>query len=473
MITINGSKASLDYVMKNNDFLESRVHRHEPPVTGQPIDVIVCNDDIAVINKPASIPVHPSGRYRHNTIVFLLGKEYDLKNLHTIHRLDRLTSGLLMFARSLEMSQKLDSYVRERKLQKTYICRVKGEFPSEPVECCEPIKTMSHKIGVCRVSPEGKECQTNFYRKSYNGTSSVVICEPHTGRMHQIRVHLQYLGYPIMNDPLYNNPVWGKDVGKGGVNDLPDDEMAETDQLNFLNLPYVTHFTGTHNCKKEVVKHGCCETLPHDGCCETCHMMVAVKHCHMTTAVKHCHTIAAVKRYHMMAAVKDYHMMAAVKDYHMMAAVKDYHMMAAVKHYHMMAAAKYRHMMAAVKPCHMMVAVKHCHMTVVVKHCHMTVVVKHCHMMAVVKCCHTTAAVKHCHMMVVVKRCHMMVVKRCHMMVVKRCHMIAAVKHCHMTAAVKRCHMTAAGPDFEYSTPMPEWASENWKEPDELIDREK
>ncbi|XP_070574843.1 pseudouridylate synthase RPUSD2-like [Ptychodera flava] len=225
MITVNGRKASLDYVMKNNDFMRSRVHRHEPPVTGKAINIIECNQDILVINKPASIPVHPSGRYRHNTIMFLLGKELNFRNLHTIHRLDRLTSGLLMFARTLEMSQKLDSLVRGRELRKTYVSRVRGEFPSEPVVCSEPILTMSHKIGVCRVSPDGKPCKTEFYRISYNGSSSVVRCIPHTGRMHQIRVHLQYLGYPIINDPLYTSSAWGPDTAKGGVVNKTTEEI--------------------------------------------------------------------------------------------------------------------------------------------------------------------------------------------------------------------------------------------------------
>jgi hypothetical protein len=65
---------------------------------------------------------------------------------------------------------------------------------SEPVVCNEPIEVVSYKIGVCRVSPKGKECRTEFERLSYNGKTSVVLCRPHTGRMHQIRVHLQYLG---------------------------------------------------------------------------------------------------------------------------------------------------------------------------------------------------------------------------------------------------------------------------------------
>lgn len=60
--------------------------------------------------------------------------------------------------------------------------------------CTEPIEVVSYKIGVCRVSPKGKDCQTEFERLSYNGKTSVVLCKPRTGRMHQIRVHLQYLG---------------------------------------------------------------------------------------------------------------------------------------------------------------------------------------------------------------------------------------------------------------------------------------
>ena len=79
-----------------------------------------------------------------------------------------------------------------------------------------PIEVVSHKIGVCRVSPGGKPCHTDFQRLSYDGKNSVVLCRPKTGRMHQIRVHLQYLGYPILNDPLYNSPAFGPNKGKAG-----------------------------------------------------------------------------------------------------------------------------------------------------------------------------------------------------------------------------------------------------------------
>lgn len=73
--------------------------------------------------------VHPCGRYRHNTVVFILAKEYNLKNLRTIHRLDRLTSGLLLFGRSPKKARQMEQQIRNRQVQKEYVCRVEGEFP--------------------------------------------------------------------------------------------------------------------------------------------------------------------------------------------------------------------------------------------------------------------------------------------------------------------------------------------------------
>ncbi|XP_017042842.1 RNA pseudouridylate synthase domain-containing protein 2 isoform X3 [Drosophila ficusphila] len=172
--------------------------------------------DIVVVNKPASIPVHPCGRYRHNTVVFILAKEHNLKNLRTIHRLDRLTSGLLLFGRTAERARELELQIRTRQVQKEYVCRVEGRFPDGIVECNEKIDVVSYKIGVCKVSPKGKDCKTTFQRIGEVDNDSIVLCKPLTGRMHQIRVHLQFLGYPISNDPLYNHEVFGPLKGQGG-----------------------------------------------------------------------------------------------------------------------------------------------------------------------------------------------------------------------------------------------------------------
>lgn len=74
------------------------------------------------------------------------------------------------------------------------LCLFVCVFQRGVVECNEPIEVVSYKIGVCKVSPTGKDCTTAFKKISFNGKTSVVLCKPITGRMHQIRVHLQFLG---------------------------------------------------------------------------------------------------------------------------------------------------------------------------------------------------------------------------------------------------------------------------------------
>ena len=104
--------------------------------------------------------VHPCGRYRHNTVVFILAKEYNLKNLRTIHRLDRLTSGLLMFGRNPRKAREMEQQIRNRQVLKEYVCRVEGEFP----EWVEQLLIRHHSIntavqGKDRMWPTCGGCQ--------------------------------------------------------------------------------------------------------------------------------------------------------------------------------------------------------------------------------------------------------------------------------------------------------------------------
>lgn len=130
-------------------------------------------------------------------------------------------------------------------LEKEYVCRVEGEFPEEEVVCEQPILVVSFKIGLCRVDPKGKECRTVFQRLSFNGKTSVVRCLPLTGRTHQIRVHLQYLGFPILNDPIYGSSAWGPHRGKGGLFEKSDQELLQAlveehrsqESLHLLDIP--------------------------------------------------------------------------------------------------------------------------------------------------------------------------------------------------------------------------------------------
>ncbi|PJF17630.1 Pseudouridine synthase [Paramicrosporidium saccamoebae] len=209
LIMINGEACTLEQRVEQSDLISHRLHRHEPPVSSQPIRIIEQRDGLLVIDKPASIPAHPSGRYRFNTVVEILRHDHDLVHLSLINRLDRLTSGICILGTNSKAAEKLHQQMEDRQFTKEYIARVVGEFPAEKIVCSEPLRVIEHKLGLVTVDREGgKESETVFERISTNGAESVVRCRPLTGRTHQIRVHLRFLGHPIVNDHLYNNKVW-------------------------------------------------------------------------------------------------------------------------------------------------------------------------------------------------------------------------------------------------------------------------
>ncbi|KAK9351272.1 pseudouridine synthase [Lipomyces doorenjongii] len=224
LVTINSKLAGLDTIVRNGERISHRIHRHEPPVPAKSIEIVFQDEDIIAIDKPSGIPVHPTGRYRFNTVTEIMKHELGLY-VHPCHRLDRLTSGIMFMARTAKAAQLMGARLRERTVLKEYVARVVGEFPVQEVSCDMPVVTVHPKLGLNRVKLDGKPATTKFTRLSYNGKTSVVRCRPLTGRTHQIRVHLQYLGHPIANDPIYaNRRVFGPDLGKGGSGD--DDDIV-------------------------------------------------------------------------------------------------------------------------------------------------------------------------------------------------------------------------------------------------------
>ncbi|KAF9582627.1 hypothetical protein BGW38_010956 [Lunasporangiospora selenospora] len=229
-IAINGEIVSKDYIVQNSDIVSHNSHRHEPPVTDLPVRVVMEDNGVIVVDKPSSIPVHPSGRYRHNTVLHILMREQGYKDLFPINRLDRLTSGLMLFALTVHKAREFKTMLQKCQIKKEYVCKVKGLFPSGVIECHQPIHVACFKLTLNTVHPDGKACSTTFERLHYDADSntSIVLAKPVTGRTHQIRVHLQWLGYPITNDPLYQSKeVWGELNGKGGVTEDMEKELIQ------------------------------------------------------------------------------------------------------------------------------------------------------------------------------------------------------------------------------------------------------
>ncbi|GAA0144182.1 RNA processing factor [Lithospermum erythrorhizon] len=212
-IQVDGQKVPISHVVRSSQKISHFLHRHEPPVMAWDVEILHEEKDVVTVCKPASIPVHPCGQYRKNTIVGILEAEHGLAPLFPVHRLDRLVSGLLILARNASRADLFRQEIESGKVQKQYIARVIGVFPENELVMNANVHYNAREgrstveVGDDYGNDEnllkGKAACTKFTRISTNGTHSIVLCEPVTGRTHQIRVHLQYTGHPIANDMLY------------------------------------------------------------------------------------------------------------------------------------------------------------------------------------------------------------------------------------------------------------------------------
>lgn len=252
MVTLNGAKIpSTTTIVKNGDIISHTLHRHEPPVSAKAIGIVHEDNDIIVIDKPAGVPVHPAGRYNYNSIVEIMRAERAFEfNPLPCNRLDRLTSGIMFIGKHRKAADDMSVQIKDRTVKKEYIARVVGEFPEGEIVCEKPILQISPKLGLNRVRANGKEARTVFKRMAYyppkrtetDGVQdrtdsegkpwrelrgySIVRCLPLTGRTHQLRVHLQFLGHPIANDPIYSNQrVFGPSLARGSEGDHDDEDI--------------------------------------------------------------------------------------------------------------------------------------------------------------------------------------------------------------------------------------------------------
>lgn len=175
------------------------------------VQVLYEDDDIVVVNKQAGLVVHPTGRHVYDTLMNALHLRYrdeDDASPHVVHRLDRMTSGVLVAAKRETARRVLQDAFEARDPRKVYQALVEGEPKEDSFEVEQPIGSDEGaviRLKMC-VRPDGAYARTRFRVLERIGTLSLLEATLDTGRQHQIRVHLGWAGSPVLADPLYGDP---------------------------------------------------------------------------------------------------------------------------------------------------------------------------------------------------------------------------------------------------------------------------
>lgn len=170
------------------------------------IHIPVVHEDTAVVavNKPGDLVVHPTASAYHRTAIRILRDRLGEPNLDLAHRIDKETSGLLLLARHFDAASSLKKQFAQRRVDKSYLAVVHGRPARDRFRVDAPLRladTVS-KV-VMEVAPGGGAAVTDIEVLARGPSASLVVCKPHTGRQHQIRVHLLHVGHPIVGDKLY------------------------------------------------------------------------------------------------------------------------------------------------------------------------------------------------------------------------------------------------------------------------------
>ena len=214
-VEINGkviNKAS--YRLKENDEVTVDVPEVKPlDVKGEniPLDIVYEDEDILIINKPQGMVVHPSNGHNEGTLVnAILNHCSDLSGINgvarpgIIHRIDKDTSGLICVAKNDNAHIFLSEQLKDHTMNRTYVALVRGVIPENTGEINLPIGRDEHDRKKMAVTRKGsKEAVTYFKVLERFANHTLVECKLKTGRTHQIRVHMSYIGFPVEGDPLY------------------------------------------------------------------------------------------------------------------------------------------------------------------------------------------------------------------------------------------------------------------------------
>ena len=213
-ILVNGKKTKNSYILKENDLVEVGEIKEEIMQAlpeKMDLDIIYEDDDVIVVNKPNGMVVHPAVGNKSKTLVN--GLLYHSKNLSTIngefrpgivHRIDAYTTGLLMVAKNDKAHKILAKELEEKKTTRKYIALVWGIINTDTGTIDAPIgRDINDRKKMAVTDINSKDAITHFKVIERYSNATLIELKLETGRTHQIRVHMNYIGYPVVNDPVY------------------------------------------------------------------------------------------------------------------------------------------------------------------------------------------------------------------------------------------------------------------------------
>jgi pseudouridine synthase, rluA family len=213
LILVNGQAKKAKYAVKEGDIISYELP--EPEVVEYvaediPLEIVYQDEDVAVINKPQGMVVHPSAGHTSGTLVNAL--MYHIKDLSGIngvlrpgivHRIDKDTSGLLMIAKNDQAHVALADELKDKKSLRKYWAIVHGNLPNDRGVIEAPIGRSEKDRKKQAVTAKGKPALTRFQVLERFGDYTLVELRLETGRTHQIRVHMAYIGHPVAGDEVY------------------------------------------------------------------------------------------------------------------------------------------------------------------------------------------------------------------------------------------------------------------------------
>ena len=226
-VLVNDKIAKASYSVKVDDLiviLESDDEVSEILPEDIPLDIVYEDEYLLVVNKPSGMVVHPAvGNYQHtlvNALMYHCNSNLSQVNGNIrpgiVHRIDADTSGLLVVAKNDNVHNDLAKQISDKSVVRRYICLVQGVILEDSATVDAPIgRDRNNRKKMCVTSDNSKDSVTHLKVIERYKDSTLIECNLETGRTHQIRVHMDYIKHPVVNDPVYGyNKLDDKDFGQ-------------------------------------------------------------------------------------------------------------------------------------------------------------------------------------------------------------------------------------------------------------------